>query len=65
MEMCGICAGVRHSPKSTTFEFWPYFRQIIITSSDDIQPSTLITDQSPSGLLLDIKVQEYCICLKS
>ena len=29
---------------------------IIITSSDDIQPSTLISDQSPSGLLLDIKV---------
>ena len=28
---------------------------IIITSSDDIQPSTLITDHSPSGLLLDIK----------
>ena len=27
----------------------------IITSSDDIQPSTLITDQSPSGLLVDIK----------
>ena len=27
---------------------------IIITSSDDIQPSTLIADQSPSGLLLDI-----------
>ena len=30
---------------------------IIITSSDDIQSSTLITDQSPSGLLLDIKAQ--------
>ena len=29
---------------------------IIITSSDDIQPSTLITDQSPTGSLLDIKV---------
>ena len=27
---------------------------IIITSSDDIQPSTLITDHSPSGLLLDM-----------
>ena len=26
-----------------------------VTSSDDIQPSTLIMDQSPSGLLLDIK----------
>ena len=25
---------------------------IIITSNDDIQPSTLITNQSPSGLLL-------------
>ena len=23
-----------------------------VTSNDDIQPSTLITDQSPSGLLL-------------
>ena len=34
-------------------------------SSDDIQPSTLITDQSPSGLLLDIKAQEYFICFKS
>ena len=29
---------------------------IIITSSDDIQPSTLNSDQSPSELLLDIKV---------
>ena len=29
---------------------------IIITSSDDIQPSTLISDQSPSGLLLNINV---------
>ena len=28
---------------------------IIITSSDDIQPSTLITDHSPSGLLLDME----------
>ena len=24
----------------------------ILSSNDDIQPSTLITDQSPSGLLL-------------
>ena len=28
---------------------------IIITSSNDIQPSTLITDHSPSGLLLDME----------
>ena len=32
---------------------------IIITNSDDIQPSTLITSQSPSGLLLNIKGQKY------
>ena len=25
---------------------------IIITSSDDIQPSTLLSNQSPSGLIL-------------
>ena len=31
----------------------------VITSNDDIQPSTLITDQSPSGLLLEIEAQEY------
>ena len=30
-----------------------YFIIIIIYSNDDIQPSTLITDQSPSGLLLE------------
>ena len=30
-----------------------------VTSNDDIQPSTLITDQSPSGLLLEIEAQEY------
>ena len=33
-----------------------YIIIIIITSSDDIQPSTIISDQSPSGLLLDINV---------
>ena len=33
---------------------------IIITSSDDIPPSTLITDQSPTGILLDIKVTGIC-----
>ena len=26
---------------------------IIITSSDDIQPSTLLSNQSPSGLILE------------
>ena len=26
---------------------------IIITSSDDIQPSTLLSNQSPSGLILN------------
>ena len=36
-----------------------YFIIIIITSNDDIQPSTLITDKSPSGLLLEIEAQEY------
>ena len=35
-----------------------YYYYYIITSSNDIQPSTLITDQSPSGLLLDIKAQD-------
>ena len=35
-------------------------RFIIQPSSDDIQPSTLITDQSPTGLLLDIKVTGIC-----
>ena len=29
---------------------------LLLASSDDIQPSTLISDQSPSGLLLDINV---------
>ena len=47
------------------FNFWIIIIIIINTSNDDIQPSTLITDQSPSGLLLDIKSQEYCICFKS
>ena len=32
---------------------------LLFTSSDDMQPSTLITDQSPIRLLLDIKGQEY------
>ena len=36
---------------------------IIITSSDDIQPSTLISDQSPSGLLLDINVTGILLLL--
>ena len=27
-----------------------------LSSSDNIQPNTLISDQSPSGLLLDINV---------
>ena len=38
---------------------------LIITSNDDIQPSTLITDQSPSGLLLDIKSQELILYVLS
>ena len=29
-----------------------FFIIIIITSSDDIQPSTLLSNQSPSGLIL-------------
>ena len=32
---------------------------LFIYSSDNIQPSTLIMDQSPSELLLDIKGQKY------
>ena len=36
---------------------------IIITSSDDIQPSTLISDQSPSGLLQTSSSQEYDLVL--
>ena len=30
---------------------------IIITSSDDIQPSTLLSNQSPSGLIYKLKSQ--------
>ena len=40
-----------------------FFTYGYVTSSDDIQPSTLISDQSPSGLLLVLKSQEYVLVL--
>lgn len=44
-------SGKRHLVNTSEISFQNII--IIITSNDDIRPSTLITDQSPSGLLLD------------
>ena len=53
--LCICMSGKTKTISSTFYSF------LFLSSSDDIQPSTLITDQSLSGLLLDIKAQEYCI----
>ena len=37
------------------------YKNIISTSSDDIQPSILIKYQSQSRLPQNIKAQEYCM----
>ena len=49
MNVMHLCETRHHVIQA--YQYYYYY----FTSNDDIQPSTLITDQSPSGLLLDIK----------
>ena len=48
--LCAVSLSIHVSNFTNTIITFIYY------SSNDIQPSTLITDQSPSRLLLDIKV---------